>query len=94
MMAQKGLKMPNSLFTPLRDTPVLNYLPLDFLCVCVGGGNLSTYLSRLVLVGLCCLYLKIFLPSLDLQNLSELGVLFYSLVYSQGLAEAYKIFLE
>ena len=36
-MAQKGLKMPNSLFTPLRDTPVLNYLPLDFLCVCVGG---------------------------------------------------------
>ena len=93
MRAQKSLKMPDSLFAPLRDTPVLN----SSSGILVWGEKKIChypYLSRFLLVGLCYLYMKIFLPSLDLQNLSELGVLFYSVVYSQGLAEAYKIFLE
>ena len=48
MRAQKSLKMPDSLFAPLRDTPVLNYLPLEFLC----GGKKKSVITPICL-GFC-----------------------------------------
>ena len=89
---KENCKQPPLHHCATKSNPAATYLWAS----CVGGKRIChyPYLSRFLLVGLCYLYLKIFLPSLDLQNLSELGVLFYSVVYSQDLAEAYKIFLE
>lgn len=87
MMAQEDYRYL-ALMAPLRALPVLDSLPLDFL-ICEKKKvfiSCQPYLYRLLLVGFCYLYLKAFLPPLGLQNPSELGVVFYSLVYSQGLA--------